>query len=302
MRGPSPFRELASATERADARAITVGFHAFLEGSGRRFDFDYEGFGGNDDTWWIRFAQYAPPPPVERELGEVQAALEAEAERLRARLLEARRAADRLRSELEEKETRHRRKVARLQRVSSQHVERLKEEMRAQLREVDVVERRRVRLAKREVSYRTEVTVVERDGVLVVEDVYTESPEAVSLEGVVGYTEQVAEVDMWGTDYYDATMRRRHGDDADVAVEVFGFWTSPLHSPYGERCNPVVRTRNGSVVWRQAGHSPGAPEPYWNGPSREEVRDGRLLTFGFPYDGDVDGLRLRMVCDWRPRQ
>ena len=298
MEGPTPFRELASADELADARAITVAFHAFLEGTGRRYNFDYEGFDDFEDKWRVRFAQFPPPSREEYRLRRLQRVVESQAERLRAERAELGAAARALR---EEKEARRARRLLAELRDARRDMKRM---IRRQGREMAALQERRQRLLGHPRPYVTELTIVEQEGTLVVEDVNTDSPEATSLSDAIGYSEPVAEVDAWGADYFDATFRRRAGPTDDVAVEVFGFWTGPLYSAYEETCRPQVVTRAGKVVWteRRIDAPPGARGLYQGAPEREETRDNLLVRFEIDYRGHVGGLSLRMLCAWRPRQ
>ncbi|HYO61377.1 MAG TPA: hypothetical protein VEU29_05715 [Actinomycetota bacterium] len=295
-KGRSPSPELAPADEIADARAITVGFHAFLEGTGRRFEFDYEGFGGSDGTWWIRFAQSPPPLRQETRLQEVQERAEAEARDLRGHRAELREAVRRLRNALQSAAGQEARDVRRRLDRSRRERRRLDEVVARVERNVARIQAQRRRLLGVPRPYRTEITVVERDGMLVVDDVYTDSPEAAALRSSIGYAEPVADVDAWGADYYDATFRPRTGSADGVVVEAFGFWTGPLHSRYEERCRPRVFDRAGEVVWT------GPLGVYETAPRRDEIRDRLRIELGLGYDGDSGDLSLRMLCEWRPRQ
>lgn len=294
MEGPEPLPKLASADELADARAISVGFHAFLEGTGRRYEFDYAGFGDFEDEWWVRFEQFPPPSPEERGLRQLQRELERHLERLHARRVALRADVERLREALDD--TTDARRLRRSVAVLRGESRTLTEEIRRSRRQELVILNRRRRLFNQPSPYRTEVTVVERDGMLVVEDVSTNSPEIDSLLDAIGYSEPVEQVDAFGADYYDATFRPRSGSVHGADVEAFGFWTGPLSSPYEESCRPRVVSRAGEVVWT------GRPPPYESAPRRDEVRDSLLVRLGIDYRGDVGDLSLTMVCDWRMRQ
>lgn len=296
MEGRPPSPKLASPDELADARAITVALHAFLEGTSRRYDFDYAGFGDFEDEWWVRFEQFPGPSPKEQALHDLQRELERRVERLHAQLEAVRADEDRLRETLDEARGRDARRLRRSVAVLRRESRTLEEEIRKGRRRGLVVLNRRRSLFNQPPPYRTEVTVEERDGMLVVDDVSTNSPDIESLLDTIGYSEPVGGVDAWGTDYYDATFRRRAGPTDHVRVEVFGFWTGPLSSPYEERCRPQVVTRSGEVAWRSPSW------PYEGAPRRDEIRDGGRLELGFEYDGDVGDLSLRMLCDWRPRR
>jgi hypothetical protein len=292
-KGPAPSPDLASADDLADARAITVAFHAFLEGTGRRFEFDYEGFGDFRDEWWVRFAQYAPPSPKERALAKLQRELERRVERLQARLVALRADEERLLAVLQDARGEDARRLRRNVAALRGRDRTLREEIRkGRRRGLSVLNRRRG-LFNEPAPYRTEVTVVERDGMLVVDNVFTDSPEIGSLVDTIGYSEPVASVDAWGADYYDATFRPRDGAGDGAHVEVFGFWTGPMAAPHEERCRPQVVTRSGEVVWTERRGE------YEAAPRREEIRDSLALRFDVDYAGDVGNLTLRMRCDWR---
>ena len=302
--GPAPPADLAPADERADARAVTVAFHALLDVSPRPWLFGYEDVDRVDGARRVRFVQGVRASALSRRLRQLEAELAAAEASVSSERLAFLRRAERLQASLRDVRGERGEKARTLRRNLREMRRRLQEraaQERRLARQIAAVDERQAELGARAPLWTVELTVAERDGMVVVEDVATESPDATVLRGAAGYAEPVDEVDAWGADYFDPVYRR-HAPGA-VRVAVRYFWTGPLSSPYEEQCRPQVRTTGGEVVWTKPSPSfpPGVRDDYFGAPPNEARRDGGRLSFGVDYRGDVDALVLSMLCDWRPR-
>lgn len=304
MKGPTPMPALGSEQDRADARAVTVAFHAFLEGSRRQYLFDYERFERQGDAWLVRFVQFPPPTSQEDRLRDLEVALRTAAVRVRTQRFEMRRDAQRLVEELRDAKAEEARELHSHLAALRQRIRRLTDDIRPYARRVAAVEADRETLASRRPSWTVDLTVAERDGTIFVEDVATDSPDAASLRRIVGYAERASSVDAWGADYYDAVLRPQEPPNDGIGVEVRYFWTGPLYAPYEETCAQQVLGPDGKVLVTRPPRRfpPGGVHHYTTSPSDEDGRDGAMVSFGFDYDGDAADLSLRVVCEWRPRQ
>lgn len=304
MRGPTPMPVLGSEQDRADARAVTVAFHAFLEGSRRQYLFDYEGFERQGNAWLVRFVQFAPPTPHEDQLRELEVELETAAERLRTQRFDMRRDAQRLVEELRDSLREEARELQSHLAALRRRMRQLEDRIRPYARRVAAVEADQKTLASRRPSWTVDLTVAESDGMIFVQDVTTDSPDAASLRRIVGHAERSSSVDAWGADYYDAVLRPQEPPNDGIGVEVRYFWTGPLYAPYEETCAQQVVGPDGKVVVTRPPRRfpPGGEHHYTTSPSDEDGRDGATISFGFDYDGDAADLSLRVVCEWRPRQ
>lgn len=291
--GPAPPPDLASPEDLAEARAVTVAFHALL-GAAPTWHLAYEGVERSDDAWKVRFVHFTPMTPVERELRKTELETLTSQLELESHELELEQAADRLAERLEEERRRpeQRRDLRRALRHLQREAQRVQARVVRLQAQVAGIELRRRRLRTRQPSWPVVVTIVQREGLVWVDHVTTDSPDAQALRAAAGYRERTSEIDAWGYDYFRPRFRE--------GVEVLGFWTGPLPAPYEERCRPQVLA-NGRVVWTQPrpDDPPGTPE-HWEGPPpSEDRRDGVMLSFGSRYDGDPRDLSLRMLCEWR---
>lgn len=302
MEGPSPFPELAPAPDRADARAVAVAFHALL-GSAPQWHLGYEGFERSGDEWHVRFVQGTPATRTERKLRELELSLDTALLRAETEMLELEARAEDLRAALEEARGDKAAALRRNARAARRTEARARARVSELKRQVAAIEEQQREVRGALPSYEVVVTVAQRDGTVLVEDVTTDSPDAAALRGAIGYAERADSVDIWGYDWYRPRFRASDGTKANVRVEVLGFWMGPLAAPYEERCRPQVLGR-GRVVWTlpRPDDPPGAPE-HWDGPPpTEDMRDGLARSFGVEYAGDPDELSLSMLCEWRPRQ
>lgn len=294
-----PPSDVALADDVADARAATVAFHAFLSVSGRELAFGYEDLERSGETWQARFVQVPPLSRIERRLRRLELEVVTVAESRRMEHLELGRRAERLGESKDDTRGAEARSIGRHMRELRREMRRLERDIRRLDHEVAEIETRQRQVRERMPSYTAKLTIVERDGRLVVDDVATDSPEAARLRTAIGYAEEAAEVDVWGNDYYDARFVRERPDG--VHVELRSFWTGPLSSAYQEMCYPEVVDRSGRVVHNRPHPSvpPDVRQPYFGAPPNEDRRDGGTHSFGFEYEGDVDDLELRMQCMWR---
>jgi hypothetical protein len=289
--GPEPGPDLADPEDLADARAVTVAFHALVSRL-PQYGLDYVGVVGDGDAWDVKFREVPEAESLESVIARHQAragqmvgrvrGLEARVENLERRARSAagpagRRAAARaaeLRARVEQLAAAER---AQLEQALEEANARLEEEQRRTGGPFDVVLR-----------------VVLADAALVVDAVETESPDGEVLEAAAGYAEPVEGVDSWGADYFGLTFERAPG--GGLSAEVFRFWTGPIPGSYEENCVPEVRDAANELVWR-------AEEPfgrYEGAPPTEDARDGASVTFGVDYEGPTEGLRMEMDCTWRP--
>lgn len=302
MEGPSPTPELASEDARGQARALTVAFHALLDRT-RLERFDYRGIRRSGDAWLVEFVE-APSTEPERALARARRELEAKAELLQQRLSELERAAERLAVRLDNAARDRSRWIESHHDALRRQVRRVRTEVERAASRADMARANEANLRSRAQTFPVTLVVTDRDDAVVVTEVRTESPNAAALRGAAGYAEQAEDVDTWGADYYALRFDRSGRADPTVTVWVRSFWTGPLNAPYEELCRPQVVRRNGRVVWTmpEADYPPGAREPYDDGPSEESLRDSAQIRFGVAYEGDVDDLSLRMLCEWRPRR
>lgn len=299
VEGPAPSDELAAEDAVADARAVTVAFHALLDVA-PRFHFAYEGLERSGDRWRVRFVQWTPFSAKERSLRRMELVVETAAARVEAEAIGALRSRDRLRDDRKDAPRSERRRLKGLEAMLERRAERLAAKLDELQTRLAGVEDRVRSLRVRQPSYDVLVTVVEQD-VIAVDDVATDSPFATALAGAIGYAERSDGVDAWGADYYVPKVRRHDADT--VRVSMLSFWTGPLGSTYEEQCRPEVRARTGKVVHRRPwpDHPPGVSEPWEGAPEDEDGRDGTMVSFGVRYRGDPDDLSLRMRCRWRAR-
>lgn len=302
MEDPSPFPELASTPDRADARAVAVAFHALL-GSAPRWHLGYEGFERSDDGWRVRFVQGTPATRIERELREVELNLETTLLRAESEMLELDARAEDLLSAREEARGDKADALRRRARAVRRTAARVRAKVAQLKQQVAAIEEQQREVRGRLPSYDVVVEVAQRDGVVFVEEVTTDSPDAAALRRATGYAEEATAVDIWGYDWFQPRFRRSDGTNANVRVEVLGFWMGPLWAPYEERCRPQVRGPDG-VVWTEPrpDYPPGAPDHWDRPPPSEDMRDGLARSFEVGYVGEPDDLSLRMLCEWRPRQ
>lgn len=302
MEGPSPPPQLAPASDRADARAVAVAFHALL-GTAPRWHLGYEGFERSDDRWRVRFVQGTPATATERELRELELRLDTTLAEVESEQLELDARAGDVRVSLQKAHDDDVAQLKELLRAVARTMLRVGAKAAELERQIARVEERQRELRELQPSWDVVVTVAQGDGLVFVEDVTTDSPDAAALRRAVGYAEDAAAVDIWGYDWFRPRFRPIDGTNANVRVEVLGFWMGPLAAPYEERCRPQV-VAGGRVLWTQPrpNDPPGAPE-HWDGPPpSEDMRDGLGLSFGLEYEGDLDDLSLRMLCEWRPRE
>ena len=300
--GPSPPSDLAPAERRADARAVAVAFHALLDVSARPWLFGYEDVERVDGGRRVRFVQGVPASSLTRRLRQLEVEVGGAEARVSAERLELVRLAERLQASLRKVRGEKARTLRRNLRDVRRRVQEMTAEERELARKIAAIDERQAEVRERAPGWTVELTVAERDGVVVVEDVATDSPDATVLRGAAGYAEALDQVDSWGADYFDPVFRR--SDSGSVRVAVRFFWTGPLSSPYEEQCRPQVLTRTGDVVWTmpRPNYPPGVPDHYDSAPPSEDRRDGGGLSFGVDYRGDVDALTLSMSCDWRLRR
>lgn len=291
MEGPPPFPELSSEEDRATARAVAVAFHALLSAL-PDYDLDYEDVVRTGQGWSVRFLIAPAMEPVESsfggEPGEVLRQIEEALHARRAVVASLKADVERVREHGRGRRLRTLQENLKAAKVAARELEREARALRGRVEGLG--------------THELVLMIEERDGMVLVDGVLAGSAGGSRYKGAAGYAEPKDDVDAWGADYYDAFFRRKDASTVDVFVRPF--WTGPLYAPYEERCRAQVVERGGAVVWTQPEQPrvPGAPQHFDTAPSTEDARDGGQISFGVDYEGDLEDLSLRMLCEWRPRQ
>ncbi|HEV2755508.1 MAG TPA: hypothetical protein VG318_06995 [Actinomycetota bacterium] len=291
--GPEPGRVLARPEDIAEARAVTVAFHALVLRV-PYYGFAYEGVDGGDGEWRVTFVEGAERSAIERGIenrAEVAAQAEATLAARRARLALLR---SRLKAKARTVGPRKADEAARKKAELRELLERTMAELERLHGEIRGAQRQIERQEAEGGPFPVVLVVEESDGGLAVTAVETNSPRRPQLEAAVGYAEPVDGVDAWGADYFGLELGRL-GADEGLSVQMNVFWTGPIPAQYEERCVPEIRDATNEVVWRgDEGRLLYNPTP-----SSEERREW-AVSFGADYDGPLEGLRLEMECSWRP--
>jgi hypothetical protein len=272
----------------ANARAITVAFHALLSTVG--YDLDYKSFERTPGSWVMSYLEGMTVRDLEETIGarreamdDARAAISADEKQLEAvsgELLEARAVGDEVRvEELSKSLNRLKQAISESRSIIVETHQELVE-LTAELQ--DTQEQGR--------PFPVEITVEEQDGRLIVTAVdgpFTET-EAARIEG---YSEAIGEIEADGNEYYNIDLNREN----ETSIEASAFWTGAIPSPYREKCLFEIVDETGAVLWEQSD----VHNVIDKAPPSEDRRDGwgrGLIGFKDGIGDSLGELEGQSVC------
>ncbi len=279
---------LGSPEDVANARAITVAFHALLSTVG--YDLDYKSFERTPEGWVMSYLD----GPTVRDLQGTIGARRGAIEDTRAAISEDERELETVRDRLSE--ARAQGDEARIDELSKSFY-RLQDAISESRLIIAETVREMVELATELQDTQeqggplpVEITVEEQDGRLIVTAVDGPFPESESAR-IEGYSEAIGEVESDGNEYYDIELTRA----GETSIQASAFWTGAIPSPYKEKCLFEIVDATGAELWEQSD----IHNVIDDAPPSEDRRDGWGRDLIGLKDGIEDGqgeLKGRSAC------
>jgi streptogramin lyase len=229
----------------ADARAITVAFHALLSTVG--YNLDYKSFERTPEGWVMSYIDGMTVRDLEGSID----ARRGEIEDTRSAILEDERELEAVSDELSE--ARALGDEVRIDELSKS-LNGLREAISESRSIIVETQQELIELAtelqdtqEQGGPFPVEITVKEQDGRLVVTAVdgpFTEDETA----RIEGYSEAISEIESDGNEYYNIDLTR----EGETSIQASGFWTGAIPSPYKEKCLFEIVDATGTVVWEQS--------------------------------------------------
>jgi len=272
----------------ANARAVTVAFHALMSTVG--YDLDYKDFERTPEGWVMSYLDGMTvrdlKGTIDARRGAIEDTLSAiledelELKKVSAQLSEARSLGDEVRIDKLAKS------VNRLKLAISESraiIVEANQEMIALATELqDTMEQ--------DGPLPVEITVEEQDGRLIVAAVdgpFTED-EAARIEG---YSEVIGEIEADGNEFYNIELTR----EGEPSIQASAFWTGAIPSPYKEKCLFEIIDATGAVIWEQSD----THNVVDSAPPSEDRRDGwgrGLMGFKDGIEDSQGELKGRTTC------
>ncbi len=272
----------------ANARAVTVAFHALLSTVG--YELDYKNFERTPEGWVMSYLDGMTVRDLEESIEarrgaieDIRAAISEDEQELAAvsdQLSEARASGDT-------------RRIDKL----SKTLNKLRESIPESKSIIVETEREMIELATelQETEAQggplsVEITVEEQDGRLIVTSVegpFTEA-ERVRIEG---YSEVIDAIDADGNEFYNIDLTR----DGETSIQANAFWTGAIPSPYKDKCLFEIVDAAGVVRWEQSD----THNVIDDAPTSEDRRDGwgrGIVGFKDGIEGAQGELSARAVC------